>query len=84
MFHSFIHQLTNCFDTTRSLIDLHNVKLCVCIQMKPDGRLPHRKFQLWTHHVSAGEKLMSGAGGAAQQRVVERGSQEVRGYYIIK
>lgn len=34
--------------------------------------------------MSAGEKLMSGVGGAVQQRVVERGSQEVRGYYIIK
>ncbi|XP_073335292.1 uncharacterized protein ccdc15 [Pagrus major] len=44
--------------------------------VKPDRRLPHQKFQAWTHHVSAVEKLMSGAGGAAQQRVMERGSQE--------
>ncbi|XP_036975459.1 coiled-coil domain-containing protein 15 isoform X1 [Acanthopagrus latus] len=45
--------------------------------VKPDRRLPHRKFQVWTHHVSAGEKLMSGAGGAAEQRVAEKGSQEM-------
>ena len=33
--------------------------------------------------MSAGEKLMSGASGAAEQRVAEKGSQEVRGYCNI-
>lgn len=33
--------------------------------------------------MSAGEKLRS-AGGAAQQRLIERSPQEVRGEYLVK
>ncbi|XP_027129768.1 coiled-coil domain-containing protein 15 isoform X2 [Larimichthys crocea] len=43
--------------------------------VNPDRRTPHQQYQVWTQHVSAGEKLRS-AGGAAQQRLIERSPQE--------
>nr|XP_046266307.1 coiled-coil domain-containing protein 15 [Scatophagus argus] len=42
---------------------------------KPDRRVQHQQRQVWTHHVSSGEKLMS-AGGPAQQRGELRSPQE--------
>ncbi|XP_042355396.1 coiled-coil domain-containing protein 15 [Plectropomus leopardus] len=46
--------------------------------IKPDRRFPQQQYQAWTHHVSAGERPMS-AGSAAQQRVIERSSEEPNG-----
>lgn len=43
--------------------------------VNPDWKTPHQQYQVWTQHVSAGEKLRS-AGGAAQQRSMERRPQE--------
>ncbi|TKS83260.1 Coiled-coil domain-containing protein 15 [Collichthys lucidus] len=43
--------------------------------VNPDRRTPHQQYQVWTQHVSAGEKLRS-AGGSAQQRLIERRPQE--------
>ncbi|XP_045894746.1 coiled-coil domain-containing protein 15 [Micropterus dolomieu] len=43
--------------------------------MKPDRKILQQQYQVWTQHVSAGDKLMS-AGGAVQQRVMERSPQE--------
>ncbi|XP_076605833.1 coiled-coil domain-containing protein 15 [Chaetodon auriga] len=46
-------------------------------KVKPDRRIPEQ-CGVWSHHVSAGERLMS-AGAAAQQRVMERGFEESSG-----
>ncbi|XP_070839163.1 coiled-coil domain-containing protein 15 [Chaetodon trifascialis] len=46
-------------------------------KVKPDRRIPEQ-YGLWSHHVSAGERLMS-AGVAAQQRVKEGGFEESSG-----
>uniref|UniRef100_A0A3P8U4R5 Coiled-coil domain containing 15 n=1 Tax=Amphiprion percula TaxID=161767 RepID=A0A3P8U4R5_AMPPE len=44
----------------------------------PDSSSPQQHYQVWTHPVSAGEKLRS-ARAAAQNRVMERSSQEPSG-----
>ncbi|XP_040039192.2 coiled-coil domain-containing protein 15 [Gasterosteus aculeatus] len=47
-------------------------------EVKPHGRVLQQQHQVWTRRVSAGERLMS-AGGAAQQRVTDRSSQQSKG-----
>ncbi|XP_068572544.1 coiled-coil domain-containing protein 15 [Cebidichthys violaceus] len=47
-------------------------------KVQPDRRILQQQHQVWTQHVSAGERLMS-AGGAAQRRVTERSSRQSRG-----
>ncbi|XP_068457352.1 coiled-coil domain-containing protein 15 [Clinocottus analis] len=47
--------------------------------IKPDTwRTPQHQDQVWSQHVSAGERPMS-AGGATQQRMTERNSHQSRG-----
>ncbi|XP_008284148.1 coiled-coil domain-containing protein 15 [Stegastes partitus] len=48
----------------------------------PDRSFPQQHYQVWTHSVSAGERLMSGraaAAAAAQHRVMEKSSEEWSG-----
>ncbi|KAM6911219.1 uncharacterized protein ccdc15 [Lycodopsis pacificus] len=47
-------------------------------KVKPDRRILQQQHQVWTQHVSAGERLVS-VGGAAQRRVTERSSHQSRG-----
>ncbi|CAB1449423.1 unnamed protein product [Pleuronectes platessa] len=45
------------------------------LMVKPNRRIPHQQYRVWTQHVPAGEKVVS-TGAAVRQRVMERSSQE--------